>query len=133
VRRRALTLSAASRRSTLQRFSPRTFAASPSGGCISRMSRGPSVVAMVVSDSTPKARDMRRSVPTGDQSGWMLCAFGFSQEARPGRRPARAVGRSRSLELRVFVDLRADANERAFAFEARDPVTQGRGGGQARV
>ncbi len=60
-------------------FRPRTFSASPCGGCSSRMSS--SLAAMSSSRSTPKPMHMRRSVPNWlIRSAWRE-PFGFSKRS----------------------------------------------------
>ena len=66
---------------------PRTFAASPSGGCISRMS--PSFSAMSSSCSTPNARHMRLSVPNWLTSSGIALPAGCSKSSAGP--PARTV------------------------------------------
>ena len=71
-------------------FSPRTLAASPSGGCSSRISD--SLAATSSSDSTPNARHIRRSVPNWLMSSGIALPFGCSNSsAGPPARTVRAT------------------------------------------
>ena len=74
------------------------------------------------SESTPKARHIRRSVPNWLISSGSCEPFGLLEEQR---RPAglhRPVDDLGDLEMRI--DLGVDADELALALEQRDPVAE---------
>ena len=101
-------------------LSPRTLAASPSGGCSSRISA--SLAATSSSESTPNARHMRRSVPNWLMSSGIELPFGLLEEQRRAAGAHGPVDDLRHLEARV--DLGRDADQLLFTLEEGDPLAQ---------
>ena len=101
-------------------FRPRTFSASPCGGCIS--STEPSLAAASSRLSTPSARHMRRSVPNWLMRSGCCEPFGFSK--RSAGPPERTVRSTISVTSRYGSTSAADANELALALEESNPLAQ---------
>ena len=101
-------------------FRPRTFSASPCGGCIS--STSPSCAADVVERVGAEGE---AHPPLGaelvDQQR-VLEPFGFSNSSAGPPALTDAVDDLRDLEVRI--DLGGDAHELALALEERDPVAE---------